>query len=137
MIRKAGAIVARVVMVLAVCLVPASPALADEPEGGFDRGDFVRIAEGGFDNPMNNYAWSMTEFNGALYVGTARNFLGNILEILEASGLMPPGFDLGETHASGDPWSYERAQDMCGEIWRYHEGNWERVYQSVAVNVSS
>ena len=115
------------------------------PVAGFDRFDFVRIAEAGFGDPMNNYAFSMAEFKGDVYVGTARNFVCRILEgILEvmseaptgSGALLPQSEPSDITCAGGEPWSQEHAQDMCAEIWRYHGGQWKRVYQSVPVNVS-
>ena len=97
----------------------------------FDKEDFSRVATNGFNDPMNNYAFSMTEFNGDIYVGTNRNFLCQIFEVLEEADATPDDFEFVPfTCASGEPWSYERAQDMCGEIWRYRDTEWELVYRS-------
>lgn len=66
----------------------------------------------GFDkiNPdnakQNNYAWSMAELDGYLYIGTARNIAYTIFH----SGLFP---DLGPTPF--DPIN----PTMLPEIWRY------------------
>lgn len=104
---------------------------------GFDKDDFVKIAEAGFDDPQNNYAFSGTAFKGDFYVGTARNFLYRIVAVLQQVGLLPPDYEYTYvTSPEGEPWSQELATDMSGEIWRYHKGAWERVYQSVAVDVS-
>ncbi|MEI6840626.1 MAG: hypothetical protein WCK53_05140, partial [Methanomicrobiales archaeon] len=35
--------------------------------------EFIKISDGGFGDPQNNYAWSVSEFKGDLYVGTGRN----------------------------------------------------------------
>ena len=39
---------------------------------GLRRGDFKRVAQGGFGDGLNAYAHSMAWFNGHLYVGTTR-----------------------------------------------------------------
>jgi len=108
------------------------------PIPGYDRDDFTRIAEGGFGDPMNNYAWSMTYFNGDLYVGTGRNITYMVGQALKRAGIIPEEFEFPYiTHPGGDIGSLERAEDMRGEIWRYHHGWWERVYQSAVVDVSA
>ena len=100
----------------------------------FEKEDFSRIAANGFNDPMNNYAFSMTEFNGDVYVGTNRNFLCQIFEVLKEVDVIPDEYEFTQfTCASGEPWSYERAQDMCAEIWRYHDAEWELVYRSIPV----
>ncbi|MFC1889682.1 hypothetical protein ACFL4G_07995 [Thermodesulfobacteriota bacterium] len=109
----------------------------DEVMAGFQRDDFVKIAEAGIDDPMNNYAWSMTELDGDIYVGTARNFLYMVLQALKELGILPEGYEYSHiTHSEGEMWSLEQAEDNCGEIWRYRGGLWERVYRSVPVDVS-
>ncbi len=100
------------------------------PVGGHERGDFGRIADGGFDDPMNTYPWSMAAFDGELYVGTARNFPWQLIEFLEFlfGGLLDfvpfisPTGDIGE---------HQWAEDMRAEIWRNR--SWEQVYQSPVV----
>jgi len=125
MIKKAVAIVASVVIVLTVCLALPSSVLADGPVGGFDRDDFERIAEEGFGDPMNNYPWAMAYFNGDLYVGTGRNvpymLLSTLFSMTEFEYITEPRGSLGD---------YDWAEDMLAEIWRYHDGAWEQVYQS-------
>lgn len=32
--------------------------------------DYERISDAGFGDPQNNYAWSVAEFKGDIYVGT-------------------------------------------------------------------
>ncbi len=102
------------------------------PVAGYDRDDFARIAEGGFGDPMNNYAWSMTYFNGDLYVGTGRNIPYMVGQALKATGIIPPDFKFEYiTHPREPIQSQEWAEDMRAEIWRY--GSWERVYQSPVI----
>ena len=106
------------------------------PVGGYGKDDFTRIAEGGFGDPINNYAWSMAEFNGDLYVGTGRNVPYMLISML-LFGLLPPGYEFEYiTQPGGEPGSEEWAEDMRGEIWRYHDGMWQRVYRSPVVEGS-
>lgn len=72
------------------------------------------------DNAMqNNYAWSMAEFNGYLYVGTGRNI--PYFAILNM-GIEPPN-ELTPQNPSN-----------TAEIWRYplfgRRKRWERVYKA-------
>jgi len=131
MIKKAVAIVASVVIVLTVCLALPSSVLADGPVGGYDRHDFEKIAEGGFGDPMNNYAWAMGYFKGDLYVGVGRN---STWGVIKGMGLPSEITDIiyeEITVPTMDPTEWEQfANDMRGEIWRYHDGAWERVYQA-------
>ncbi len=104
---------------------------------GYDRNDFIKIAEAGINNPMNNYAWSMTEFKGEVYVGTARNFLARVFQAMVEVTVLPADYVFPAiTYPAGELWSQEYSEDMRGEIWRYRNGTWERVYQSVLVDVS-
>ncbi len=68
---------------------------------------------------QNNYAWSMVEFNGYIYVGTGRNIVYNGLLYF---GLTPTSSVTPEI--VGDN----------AEIWRYPicgcNRNWERVYRA-------
>lgn len=74
------------------------------------------------DNAMqNNYAWSMTELNGYIYVGTARNIPYSIFAN-EVFGSIPIPEELTPKNPV-----------MAGEIWRHPIkgcGNWERVYRT-------
>ena len=136
MIKKAIATLLSIVIVLAASPVSAAPGLVDNScivpsMQSLEKEDFIRIAKAGFNDPMNNYAFSMTEFNGDVYVGTNRNFLCRIFEVLKEVDVIPPDYEFTIfTCAAGEPWSYERAQDMCAEIWRYRDTEWELVYRS-------
>jgi hypothetical protein len=104
---------------------------------GFEAADFVRIADAGIDNPQNNYAFSSAKFEGAVYVGTGRNFLFRIVDVFRQVGILPPDYQYQFiTHPDGDPWSQELATDMGAEIWCYREGVWQKVYKSNPVDVS-
>ncbi len=105
--------------------------------GGFNEVDFIKTAEAGFNDPQNSYAWCITEFQGDIYVGTARNFLYRVFRAVVELGVLPDGWMYpGVTVPAGELWSPEHADDMCGEIWRYRNDVWERVYRSVPVDVS-
>jgi hypothetical protein len=99
---------------------------------GFDRDDFVKIAHGGFGNPMNNYAWSMAAFNGALYVGTGRNTLWVLEQRFKVAGFIPSDFEFPNITRPADPSENlpQFFQDMRAEIWRYHDGTWEMVHKA-------
>ncbi len=114
----------------------ASP--ASEPiNKGYYLPDFRLIAEKGFDSPQNNYAWSSASFQGDIYIGTARNFVYQVLEVLKQVGMLPPDYEYQFiTHPEGSPWSMEFAEEMSGEIWRFRKGDWSRVYKSSPVDVS-
>ena len=84
MIKKAIFILVSIVVVFAASPVSAAPGFLDNSAivsslQSFEKEDFSKIAASGFNDPMNNYAFSMTEFNGDVYVGTNRNFLLCIL----------------------------------------------------------
>jgi hypothetical protein len=118
-----------IVIVLVISTFPVS-VLADGPAGGYDQNDFKRIGVNGLGDPMNNYAWSMAEFNGDLYAGTARNVLYYVGVWFKQLGLIPPDFELPISHPEGDLLTQQWAQNMGGDIWRYHHSKWTRVYRS-------
>lgn len=69
---------------------------------------------------QNNYAWSMAELDGYIYVGTGRNVLVTVLQSL-APGIKLPSL------IKPDP------QDNLAEIWRYKKDGslpWTRVYKA-------
>ncbi len=71
---------------------------------------------------QNNYAWSMSELDNFIYVGTGRNILYNIIKQLEPGTKIP---DL----IKPDP------VDNRAEIWRYDKDgliDWQRVYKAPA-----
>jgi PKD repeat protein len=108
--------------------------------------EFTRISENGFGDPQNNYAWSMAEFKGDIYIGTGRNVPYMVSLAMKRQGTFPENMTLSFlTHPAGSPppllsppnttppsqaevilWS----NDMRAEIWRYHNGTWTQVHQA-------
>ncbi len=116
--------------------------------------EFIKISDGGFGDPQNNYAWSVSEFKGDLYVGTGRNVPYLVSLAMKKQGVFPENMTISViTHPGGAAppplippnqtlpsredvitWS----NDMRPEIWRYHGDTWSRVHQaSTFVNPSN
>jgi hypothetical protein len=108
------------------------------PVGGFDKEDFAKISDpagGGFGDARNNYAWSMTESDSDLYVGTGRN-CGYIMLSQFWPGVLPEGIVTQITDPRGGAGEYlQFLDDMEAEIWRYRDGDWERVHQAETVTI--
>jgi hypothetical protein len=91
------------------------------------------LAENGFGDPRNVYAWSMAHFRGRIYVGTGRlvgcvenHTIDFFLRVSERYVTEPfPG-------ASCPPDPYD--MDLRAEIWEYTPGTgrWRRVYRARA-----
>ena len=108
--------------------------------------EFTKISDGGFGDPQNNYAWSVSEFKGDLYVGTGRNVPYMVSLAMKKQGAFPENMTISTlTHPAGaappplvlpnqSPPSREDvitwSNDMRPEIWRYHEGSWSQVHQA-------
>lgn len=123
-------------ILLSVCFTSTS-VYSKNMANGFNEEDFILTTEEGFDNPQNNYAFSIAKFKGDTYVGTGRNFLFRIFEVLQLAGILPPDYEYSIiTAPGGDSWSEERAEGMCAEIWRNRKGKWEKVYRSEIEDVS-
>jgi hypothetical protein len=100
-------------------------------------GDMSRmrvLAEDGFGDSRNSYAWSMAWFKGALYVGTARSAM-----CVERATIAyyAPYASFYSTRPAPDvscPPTIHDA-DLRAEIWRYTPGlrRWTRVYRSPTV----
>jgi len=108
------------------------------PVGGFGKEDFANISGplgGGFGDSRNNYAWSMTESNGDLYVGTGRN-CGYIMLSRFWPGVIPEGIVTPIADPTAGTQEYlQFLEDMQAEIWRYRDGDWELVHQAETVTV--
>lgn len=121
---------------LCACLLVvfrAGPVIAggDSPRG-LTQNDFKYLAQGGFGDSANSYAWSVTSFKGDLYVGTNRHHLWSVLEGMSTmfSSLPVSPLELIDGPAS-DVWGDRAwADDFRGEIWRYRNGKWSMVYQA-------
>jgi hypothetical protein len=114
-----------VLLVSGVVLVPA--AHGDMPT-------MRVIAQNGFGDNQNSYAWSMAWFRGSLYVGTARSAM--CVERATLAYYMPNGFYYTRHPAPGVscPATIHDA-DLRAEIWRYSPGSrrWKLVYRSPTV----
>jgi hypothetical protein len=92
------------------------------------------IAENGFGDSRNSYAWSMAWFKGDLYVGTARSAM--CVERATIAYYLPYGSYYSTRPAPGVtcPPTINDA-DLRAEIWRYapRAGRWARVYRSPTV----
>ena len=109
-------------------MVFASAAYGDAPP------DTRLIAQGGFGDRHNGYAWSMAWFKGRLYVGTARDPLcverATMAFYFPAAGLYQPR----PARDIRCP-STIHAGDLRAEIWRYDPRGrrWTHVYRSPRV----
>lgn len=101
------------------------------------RGDLSRmpaVAQHGFGDKQNSYAWSMAWFKGALYVGTARSAL--CVERATIEYYLPEGPYYTTHPAAGVscPPTISQA-DLRAEIWRYgpRTRRWALVYRSPTI----
>ena len=123
------ALFARVLCVGAALLGVAAPAASGD---GLPAP--AAIAQDGFADAQNSYAWSMAWFKGALYVGTARSAM--CVEDATIDYYLP-GADYYRPEpvpgVSCPPTIHEA--DLRAEIWRYtpRTGRWDRVYRSPRV----
>jgi hypothetical protein len=118
----------RLAGVLAVSIVAFASAAARADADTLDM-----IAQRGFGDRQNSYAWAMQWFNGKLYVGTARNewcvenavaqFYFKFQDFYKTRPFQ-------NVHCTADPY----ALDLRAEIWQYTPGTgrWLRVYRSPA-----
>jgi hypothetical protein len=115
----------------AVCVVAVLLCKAAPPAHGDALPAPAVIAQDGFGDARNSYAWSMAWFKGALYVGTARSAIcvenATIAYYLPDAGFYSPEPFPGVTC----PPAIHQA-DLRAEIWRYQPrtGRWTRVYRS-------
>jgi hypothetical protein len=85
------------------------------PTNGFDFNNLINARQ-------NNYAWSMSDLDGYIYVGTGRNILVNIIRAIQPGTQLPALINPGPI-------------DNQAEIWRYKKDGslpWERVYKAPA-----
>jgi hypothetical protein len=93
--------------------------------------DVRAIAENGFGDHRNSYAWSMAWFKGELYVGTARSAM--CVENATVDFYVPSAGYYRRHPAPGVscPRTIHEA-DLRAEIWRYtpRSGRWAAVYRA-------
>lgn len=69
---------------------------------------------------QNNYSWCMAEFNGYIYVGTARNIPWNTVSLLGENAKSPLLIRTTEKNNNGEIWRYKKDESLP----------WERVYKA-------
>lgn len=105
---------------------------ASNIEGGnpLESSDFLEGAPQGLGNPENMWTWSMTWWNGYLYVGTSRNFdcADTLAQARNSFGIITYPPSTPDLTCPEDPLEI----NMRAEIWRWHPqtNQWERVHQS-------
>lgn len=138
---------------LAPALAGASPAAASKALAT-PRADqwwaptLTRSAQGGFGDWQNSYPWSMASFRGDLYVGTGRlGCTSAVMSLMSGpmaggaglplpGGISPPRVDefLSPNGLAVIPGAEAKftsfADATRAEIWRLHDGVWQRVYQA-------
>src|SRR4030042_3709877 len=139
-------------MLLVIFGFPLQVYAADE-FGDLDRIDFnstnVPLPGYGFGDDQNAYPWSMEYFKGGIYVGTGRlsATFNTVYELIISEFDTPPYLELPDLDhppfladfldTSTNPPTVtdstlqaEWSALSRGEIWRYRNGIWERVYQA-------
>jgi hypothetical protein len=117
-----------------MCVMAVVLCAAASPARGDSRPPPVAIAQDGFGDARNSYAWSMAWFKGALYVGTARSAM--CVENATIDYYLPAaGFYLQEPSPGVSCPPAIHQADLRAEIWRYEPdtGRWMRVYRSPRV----
>jgi hypothetical protein len=148
--RRSTLLIAMLVVVVVLLLSPAASALGT---AGWSNGP-TAIATGGIgDEPIswqNSYPWSMTMFNGDLYVGTGRlGCTSAVMSLMSGpmaggGGVAMPGgtpppklseFLNADRKSVSDGAKFEAFNAASrAEIWRYHLGAWQRVFQAPLID---
>lgn len=151
------------IVLIALILIPFQASFALYPISTTNYGSsssyvegFRKISDKGFTDfggdEGNAYAWSMGYFNGDLYIGTGRassTFCIMAELIAGATGGSPsdiPDIDcppflqewldlttLPFPTITNMPKFFEWRDNSYAEIWRYHNGQWTRVYKAKTV----
>ncbi len=125
--------IARIACLLALATTIAMGAYAGADAQPLGPGEERVIAQNGFGEPSNSYAWSMGWFKGKLYVGTGRDVLcvedetvNYFLPLTNKYTVTP----LPNVHCPHNPY----AMHLRAQIWQYtpHTKSWKRVYRSPA-----
>ncbi|MGA9859721.1 MAG: hypothetical protein WBQ18_17790 [Solirubrobacteraceae bacterium] len=112
---------------------PPAAAASSTAAPALPTGYVTMLAQHGFGDPQNNFAWSMAWFKGKLYVGTGRdvkcveNVTDQFYFPFENNYVTNPAPD---THCPRNPYNL----DLRAEIWQYtpHTGTWRMVYRAPA-----
>ena len=120
-------------MSVAMQIVP-SGAQGFRPRPGLSLRHFKRIAEGGFGDGHNNYAHSMSWFDGKLYVGTTRSNLC-MLRLQSAFETMP--FYKWPVECP-DTMDDLYKLDRCAQIWCFDPAvkKWEMTWRAPMIRRS-
>ncbi len=123
----------RVACLLALATMIALGAYASAAAQPLGPGEERVIAQNGFGEPSNSYAWSMGWFKGKLYVGTGRDVL--CVENQTVNYFLPltnkyTNTPLPNVHCPANPY----AMHLRAQIWQYTPSTkvWKRVYRSPA-----
>ncbi|WP_010581736.1 hypothetical protein [Schlesneria paludicola] len=107
---------------------PFAPSTTKSPaKSPLSLGNFRRVAEGGFGDGSNSYAYSSCWFDDHLYIGSNRD----ILPLLILRLPFEPPFSQQPVPVPPD----HSGLDLRGQIWRYSPRTkvWQRVYQAPLV----
>ena len=123
----------RAACLLALATMIALGAYASAAAQPLGPGEERVIAQNGFGEPSNSYAWSMGWFKGKLYVGTGRDVL--CVEDQTVNYFLPltnkyTNTPLPNVHCPTNPY----AMHLRAQIWQYTPSTkvWKRVYRSPA-----
>jgi hypothetical protein len=96
-------------------------------EPALSAGNFRRIAERGFGDGCNSYAYSSVWYDNHLYIGTVRN----VLPVIMMRWPFEIPFEIAPVPVPDD---YTKL-DLRGQIWRYNPltREWKRIYRSPMV----
>ena len=145
-------------LILTIILgIPLQVYAADE-FGDLDNTDFdstnVPLPGYGFGDDQNAYPWSIEYFKGDIYVGTGRlsSTFNTVYELIMAGIIGSPpypelpdldhppflaeflDYSTNPPTVTDDTLQAEWAAVSRGEIWRYRNNAWERVYQADLVD---
>jgi hypothetical protein len=117
-----------VLLLSSAFLAPSAAHAASAPPATLDK-----IAERGFGDPQNSYAWSMAWFKGKLYVGTGRSVMCVETAVTQYYFRTEPFYTTQPALGVRCP-ANEYDLDLRAEIWQYtpQTGRWRRVYRSPA-----
>jgi hypothetical protein len=119
---------AAVLLLSGAVLAPSVAHGAPPPPGTLDR-----LAEHGFGDPRNSYAWSMQWFKGKLYVGTGRSVMCVESAVTQYYFPSEPFYTTQPALNVRCP-ANKYDLDLRAEIWQYtpQTGRWRMVYRSPA-----